>query len=159
MADAAGAHLGDEEAGRRGDAATVSGTPISPLSELTGATVSATDDEHGGEQVLGRGLARRAGDADDAKLGGPVDDAARDPPKAVWTSSTSTHGTPSTGREASAATAPARDRRRDEVVAVGVLADPGDVEAARAAVARVGRDGAVDDDVVGCRRCRGPAHL
>ena len=45
-----------------------------------------------------------------------------------------------------AATAPAAAAALDEVVPVGGLADPRDVEAARPAVAGVGGDRAVDDD-------------
>ena len=41
------------------------------------------------------------------------------------------------------------DGAGDEVVAVGVLADPGDVEAAGSGLARVGHDGPVDDEGVG----------
>ena len=87
---------------------TVSGTPISPLSELTGATVSATDDSTDARRSLTLVLPDDAGDAHDAQLGGPVDDAARDPRRRrSGRRRRATHGTPSTGREVSAATAPA----------------------------------------------------
>jgi hypothetical protein len=70
-------------------------------------------------------------------------------------SSTTTHGTPSTARVTSSGDGTARHGIRDEVVAVGLLADAGDVEAAGACLARVGDDRAVDRracrvDVGGC---------
>ena len=46
----------------------------------------------------------------------------------------------------------ALDRAADEVVPVGVLAHPGHVEPAGSGLARVGDDGAVDDDVNGVER-------
>ena len=54
-------------------------------------------------------------------------------------------GTPAMGREPSTATAPAVHGRRGVVVAVGELADPGDVEAARSALPRVRGHDAVHD--------------
>ena len=141
---------------------TVSGTPISSLSEPDAARRSRpTDGEHRASRSLVLVLPAEPVMPTTRQLGRAVDDArGRARPKAAWTSSTTTHGTPSTGRAASAATAPRVDAPRDEVVAVGVLADPGDEEAARAGLAGVGDDRAVDDDgrrvVAGAVRRRPP---
>ena len=86
---------------------TVSGTPISPLSELTGATVSATDDSTDARRSLTLVLPDEPVTPTMRSSGARSTTARATRPKAVWTSSTSTHGTPSTGRDASAATAPA----------------------------------------------------
>ncbi len=51
--------------------------------------------------------------------------------KASWVSATTTHGTPSTGRVTSAATAPRSTAAGDEVVPVGVLAAAGDEQPTR----------------------------
>ena len=68
--------------------------PISLLNEPAGATVGAGAAEHLGEQVLGAGLAGRAGDADDgAAPGSRSTTRAGERGRArVWTSSTTTHG-------------------------------------------------------------------
>ena len=68
---------------------------------------------------------------------------------ACWVSGHDDAGTPSTARATSAATAPLLDRRRGEVVPVGVLADPGDVETAGPGLTGVGDDGSVDDQRAG----------
>ena len=125
---------------------TVSGTPISPFSELTGATVSATEVSTDARRSLTLVLPDEPVTPTTRSSGARSMTPRATRPKAVWTSSTTTHGTPSTGREVRAATAPAATADRDEVVPVGGLADPRDVEAARPAVAGVGGDRAVDDD-------------
>jgi hypothetical protein len=81
VADPPGPHLDNEVARRRRDAAH--GERHSDL------TVERVDRSHrlpcggqdGGEQVLGRRLAGRAGDADDPQAGRPVEHAAREPPE------------------------------------------------------------------------------
>ena len=86
---------------------TVSGTPISPLSELTGATVSPAVDSTAASRSLVLVL------PDDPVMPTMRSSGARSTtpratcPKAVCTSSTTTVATPSTGREPSTATAPA----------------------------------------------------
>ena len=141
-------HLGDEEAGRRRHAADGEGHADLAVERVERRDRLGDRLEHGGEQVLGRGLARAAGDADDPQLRGPVDDAAG-------------HGTEGGLHVGDDDLRDALDRtcgergdgagrhgRVDVGVAVGVLADPGHVEAARGGLAGVGRDDPVDDDVV-----------
>ena len=132
---------------------TVRGTPISPLSELTGATVSATDSSTAASRSLVEVLPELPVMPTIAQLGGPVDDAARDGTEGGL------HVVDDDLRHALDRARGERGdgagghRRVDVGVAVGVLADPGHVEAARGDVAGVGRDDPVDDDVVGGRRC------
>ena len=148
MADAPGPHLDDEVPGVGGDP-----THRERHSDLGVVGPDRGDrgpgrGEHGAEQVLGARLARRAGDADDLQVGtaphdlpgqggegvlGVVDDHARDAvhrPRGE-------HGDGSPGHGI-----------RHEVVAVGLLADPGDVQPAGPGLTRVGDDGAVDDERV-----------
>ena len=74
-----------------------------------------------GGQVLGRGLARRAGDARDRAAAGSESTTNRaSAASAAGTSATSTEGT-GTGRVASTAAAPGRDGGGGEVVPVGPL--------------------------------------
>ena len=67
---------------RRSIRQTVNGTPSSLLRLPTGATVGPGRLEHLGQQVLGRGLARRAGDRHHPESAGdrPVDLVAGQPP-------------------------------------------------------------------------------
>ncbi len=78
---------------------TVSGTPISPLSELTGATVSATDDSTDARRSLTLVLPDEPVMPTTRSSGARSTTPRATRPKAVWTSSTTTHGTPSTGRD------------------------------------------------------------
>ena len=111
---------------------TVSGTPISLLNDPGGATGGPTAREHLREQVLGAGLARRPGDADDAtrQPSRSSDAHGRAGPSARTGSSHDDRGTP-TGRS--------RQRQRPhrpvdggggEVVPVDVLARHGDEQPA-----------------------------
>jgi hypothetical protein len=146
VSDAASPHLHDEEA-------RVGGHPADGERDADLGVVGA-DRGHGrpgrgedrAEEVLGARLAGRPGDADDLETGdaahhlagqhperrlGVVDDDAGDPVDRA------AHQ----GRDRAAL-----DGAADEVVAVGVLADPGDVEAALGGLPGVGDDRAVDDD-------------
>ena len=140
VADAPGPHLDDEVPGVGGDP-----THRERHSDLGVVGPDRGDrgpgrGEHGAEQVLGARLARRAGDADDLQVGtaphdlpgqggegvlGVVDDHARDAvhrPRGE-------HGDGSPGHGI-----------RHEVVAVGLLADPGAVQPAGPGRTRVGAD-------------------
>ena len=132
--------------------------------------------QHRGQQVLGRGLARRSGDPDDASARPPP--TRRPPPRPAWPArpaprrpsrrcrvrargrgvgdrpargATTIAGTP-TGRAASTATAPAADGRGREIVAVGARARQRQEQPAGGHRARVELDGAGDRVGAACSR-------
>ena len=125
---------------------TVSGTPTSELYEPTGATVgpatARTAPRRSFVLVLPEEPVMPTTASPGTRRPRPPGRASA---KASWVSATTTHGTPSTGSLDERRDRPPLDRRRDEVVPVGVLADPGDEEAARPGLARVGDDRTVDD--------------
>lgn len=125
---------------------TVSGTPISPLRELTGATVSATDDRTEARRSLTLVLPDEPVTPTTRRLRRAVDDAAGEPAEGRLdvVDDDARHALDRTRGEGGDGSG--RDGGRDEVVPVRGLAEPCDVEAARAALAGVGAHRAVDDD-------------
>ena len=157
--------------GRRWPAAPSTGCPSSLLNEPGGATTSPSGAQHRGDQILGRRLARRAGDADDRQ---PARRPVRRPPRAASRASaastaapepsvscsstpgraasasrrrrsTTIAGTP-TGRAASTADRTRGHRRRGEVVAVGARTGQRQEQTAGRHRPRVELDGAGDAD-------------
>ena len=69
MPGSARGHLEHQEPGPASARSAVHGWPSSLLNDPGGATTGPSGAQHGGEQILGRRLARRAGDADDGQAG------------------------------------------------------------------------------------------
>ncbi len=129
VADASGAHLEGQEA--RVGGGTQHGEWDADLVVLVALRPDRPSRrrEHLGEEVLGAGLALRAGEGDHGR-GQGVEDVAREPPRARTGSSTTTVGAP-VGRPAEHAGGARGEGAGDEVVPVDVLADDGDEQPAR----------------------------
>jgi hypothetical protein len=162
VADPPRPHLGDEEAGGRGDSADRQRDADLAVVGAFGGHGLGAGAQDLGEQVLGRGLPGRPRDPDDGEIGGSIDDGSRDRAEGRLHVVGEQVGDPGDRARGQRGDRTGFLGGADEGVPVGVLADAGDIEAAGPTFTGVGDDGAVDEHPslgrVGARRAAVRVH-